>query len=70
MFRFVEYVLFRADFNKCELPEQLLKNLADLKLMQPTPVQCHALALIKQKHDLMCCSATGSGKTVCLSVCW
>ena len=50
-------------FAELELGEIIMNNVAMSKYDKPTPVQKHAMPIIKKKRDLMACAQTGSGKT-------
>ncbi|MDM1707883.1 DEAD/DEAH box helicase [Thiopseudomonas alkaliphila] len=50
-------------FEQFELHERLLKVLAELNFVEPTPVQQQALPLALQGKDLRVIAQTGSGKT-------
>ncbi len=45
------------------IPSQLVANLTDLGLTQPTPVQAQAIPLLLEGHDLIAKAPTGTGKT-------
>lgn len=51
------------NFEEANLRPLLMSNLKKSSYSQPTPVQKHALPIIKQGRDLMACAQTGSGKT-------
>ena len=50
-------------FAELELGEIVNSNIVLSKYTKPTPVQKHAMPIIKKKRDLMACAQTGSGKT-------
>nr|CAJ15140.1 PL10a protein [Platynereis dumerilii] len=50
-------------FAELELGEIVDSNIVLSKYTKPTPVQKHAMPIIKKKRDLMACAQTGSGKT-------
>ncbi|CAJ0957452.1 unnamed protein product, partial [Mesorhabditis belari] len=50
-------------FDELELPPQVKANVREAGYNKPTPIQQHAMAIIKNKMDLMACAQTGSGKT-------
>jgi len=47
-----------------KLPETLIKNLAENKILRPSPVQKHAIPIILAGQDIMASAQTGSGKTL------
>lgn len=55
-------------FQDLDLPAELNRALAELKFMQPTPIQKAVIPLSLQKRDLMACAETGSGKTAAYSI--
>jgi len=50
-------------FSALALHPTLLRGIADLGFVSPTPIQSHAIAPALQGRDLLACAATGSGKT-------
>ncbi|XP_068389226.1 ATP-dependent RNA helicase DDX3X-like [Eschrichtius robustus] len=50
-------------FSDVEMGEIIMGNIALTRYTHPTPVQKHAIPIIKGKRDLMACAQTGSGKT-------
>ncbi|XP_049583281.1 DEAD-box helicase 3 X-linked a isoform X6 [Syngnathus scovelli] len=50
-------------FHDVDMGEIIMGNIALTRYTRPTPVQKHAIPIIKSKRDLMACAQTGSGKT-------
>ncbi|XP_067371444.1 DEAD-box helicase 3 X-linked a isoform X5 [Channa argus] len=50
-------------FHDVDMGEIIMGNIALSRYDRPTPVQKHAIPIIKSKRDLMACAQTGSGKT-------
>ncbi|XP_051563900.1 putative ATP-dependent RNA helicase an3 isoform X4 [Myxocyprinus asiaticus] len=50
-------------FHDVDMGEIIMGNIALTRYTRPTPVQKHAIPIIKAKRDLMACAQTGSGKT-------
>ncbi|XP_069060308.1 ATP-dependent RNA helicase DDX3X isoform X1 [Pleurodeles waltl] len=50
-------------FHDVDMGEIIMGNIALTRYTRPTPVQKHAIPIIKQRRDLMACAQTGSGKT-------
>ncbi|KAA0712574.1 putative ATP-dependent RNA helicase an3 [Triplophysa tibetana] len=50
-------------FHDVEMGEIIMSNISLTRYTRPTPVQKHAIPIIKSKRDLMACAQTGSGKT-------
>ncbi|XP_020791898.1 DEAD-box helicase 3 X-linked a isoform X1 [Boleophthalmus pectinirostris] len=50
-------------FNDVDMGEIIMGNITLSRYTRPTPVQKHAIPIIKGKRDLMACAQTGSGKT-------
>ncbi|XP_061826773.1 DEAD-box helicase 3 X-linked a isoform X2 [Nerophis lumbriciformis] len=50
-------------FSDVDMGEIVMGNIALSRYTRPTPVQKHAIPIIKSKRDLMACAQTGSGKT-------
>ncbi|CAK6959092.1 DEAD-box helicase 3 X-linked a isoform X5 [Scomber scombrus] len=50
-------------FHDVDMGEIVMGNIALSRYTRPTPVQKHAIPIIKTKRDLMACAQTGSGKT-------
>uniref|UniRef100_A0A673CLA4 RNA helicase n=1 Tax=Sphaeramia orbicularis TaxID=375764 RepID=A0A673CLA4_9TELE len=50
-------------FHDVDMGEIIMGNITLSRYTRPTPVQKHAIPIIKSKRDLMACAQTGSGKT-------
>uniref|UniRef100_A0A8C4H6T9 RNA helicase n=1 Tax=Dicentrarchus labrax TaxID=13489 RepID=A0A8C4H6T9_DICLA len=50
-------------FHDVDMGEIIMGNINLSRYTRPTPVQKHAIPIIKTKRDLMACAQTGSGKT-------
>ncbi|XP_061092289.1 putative ATP-dependent RNA helicase an3 isoform X2 [Conger conger] len=50
-------------FHDVDMGEIIMGNINLSRYTRPTPVQKHAIPIIKAKRDLMACAQTGSGKT-------
>ncbi|KAM4595982.1 putative ATP-dependent RNA helicase an3 isoform 2-T2 [Polymixia lowei] len=50
-------------FHDVDMGEIVMGNINLSRYTRPTPVQKHAIPIIKTKRDLMACAQTGSGKT-------
>lgn len=55
-------------FEEANLGEIIISNIQLARYAKPTPVQKHAIPIIKGKRDLMACAQTGSGKTAAFLV--
>ncbi|MEW6728332.1 MAG: DEAD/DEAH box helicase [Pseudomonadota bacterium] len=53
----------QSTFADLGIPSQLVANLTDLGLTQPTPIQAQAIPLLLEGHDLIAKAPTGTGKT-------
>uniref|UniRef100_A0A2I3SY43 RNA helicase n=1 Tax=Pan troglodytes TaxID=9598 RepID=A0A2I3SY43_PANTR len=51
------------NFGDIDMGEIIMGNIQLTRYTRPTPVQKHAIPIIKGKRDLMACAQTGSGKT-------
>ncbi|XP_076857503.1 DEAD-box helicase 3 X-linked a isoform X8 [Brachyhypopomus gauderio] len=51
------------NFHDVDMGEIVMGNITLSRYTRPTPVQKHAIPIIKAKRDLMACAQTGSGKT-------
>ncbi|XP_047670757.1 DEAD-box helicase 3 X-linked a isoform X1 [Tachysurus fulvidraco] len=51
------------NFHDVDMGEIIMGNINLSRYTRPTPVQKHAIPIIKAKRDLMACAQTGSGKT-------
>ncbi|XP_062862080.1 DEAD-box helicase 3 X-linked a isoform X5 [Trichomycterus rosablanca] len=51
------------NFHDVDMGEIIMGNITLSRYTRPTPVQKHAIPIIKSKRDLMACAQTGSGKT-------
>jgi ATP-dependent RNA helicase DDX52/ROK1 len=55
---------FEQLFDDWQVPSFLINNLKKNKFTSLTPVQMQAIPLLLKKRELICCSSTGSGKTL------
>lgn len=55
-------------FSSFKLSESLLKALKNSNYHTPTPIQVQAIPVILQKHDLLACAQTGTGKTAAFAL--
>ena len=51
------------EFNNSDMGDAVMKNLASLNFLRPTPVQQYSIPIGLGGHDMMACAQTGSGKT-------
>ncbi len=51
------------NFNDFDFQENLLEGLLSMGYKTPTPIQAETIPLIQEKHDLIACAQTGTGKT-------
>lgn len=51
------------NFNDFNFDERLQEGLISMGFKTPTPIQAQAIPLISDKHDLIACAQTGTGKT-------
>ena len=54
---------FAVLFNDASVPKYLVDNVERIGYAKPTPIQKHAIPLIKDGRDVLCAAQTGSGKT-------
>ncbi|ASM72123.1 MULTISPECIES: DEAD/DEAH box helicase [Roseobacteraceae] len=57
-----------SDFDMMDLPEQLVKKLAEMGLKDPTPIQRQAIPHALNGRDVMGLAQTGTGKTAAFGV--
>uniref|UniRef100_A0A8R1TNQ4 ATP-dependent RNA helicase n=1 Tax=Onchocerca volvulus TaxID=6282 RepID=A0A8R1TNQ4_ONCVO len=50
------------------LPQELVNNLREFGITEPTPIQMQAIPIMMQKRDLLCSAPTGSGKTLAFAL--
>ncbi|EFO18387.2 hypothetical protein LOAG_10109 [Loa loa] len=50
------------------LPRELISNLEEFGITEPTPIQMQAIPVMLQKKDLLCSAPTGSGKTLAFAL--
>lgn len=50
-------------FEEMGLPDNMLRNIQELKYKKPTHIQTKVIPLFMEGKDIVCCSKTGSGKT-------
>ncbi|MEH6308502.1 DEAD/DEAH box helicase [Olivibacter sp. CPCC 100613] len=51
------------DFSEFNFDDRLLEGLMSMGFKTPTPIQQQAIPIIAEKHDLIACAQTGTGKT-------
>lgn len=56
------------NFNEIGLPDSILKSLARLGLVKPTPIQSQTIPLAIAKHDVLGSAQTGTGKTLAFTL--
>ena len=52
-----------SNFADLGLSEPILRSLSDCGYTEPTPIQEHAIPIVRAGHDLIACAQTGTGKT-------
>lgn len=52
-------------FSDVDMGEIIMGNIELTRYTRPTPVQKHAIPIIKEKRDLMACAQTGKSVTLC-----
>jgi ATP-dependent RNA helicase RhlE len=57
-----------VSFNELQLIEPVLKALAHEGYTIPTPIQQKAIPVVLEKHDLLGCAQTGTGKTAAFAI--
>ena len=62
------FIAMSTNFNELNLDERLLKALTDLGYETPSEIQAQSIPLIKEGHDVIGLSSTGSGKTAAFSL--
>ncbi|GKC33962.1 DEAD-box ATP-dependent RNA helicase 57, partial [Tanacetum coccineum] len=50
--------------SRYECQPYILRNLAELKIKEPTPIQMQAIPILLSGRDVFACAPTGSGKTL------
>ena len=55
-------------FNKLQLEEPILKSIADLGFVHPTPIQEQSIPAVLKHRDLLGLAETGTGKTAAFLV--
>lgn len=55
-------------FSDLNLSRNILQAITDKGYTQPTPIQEQSIPLILQKHDLLGCAQTGTGKTAAFAI--
>ncbi|KAK6106374.1 NOL1/NOP2/sun family protein [Brugia pahangi] len=50
------------------LSHELINNLKEFGITEPTPIQMQAIPVMMQKRDLLCSAPTGSGKTLAFAL--
>ncbi len=55
-------------FASLQLAEPLQRALAEKKYTHPSPIQAQAIPLLLEKHDLIGCAQTGTGKTAAFAL--
>lgn len=58
-------VLNIQQFSDVDMGEIIMGNIELTRYTRPTPVQKHAIPIIKEKRDLMACAQTGKLITLC-----
>lgn len=54
---------YTLNFTDFDFEENLQEGLLSMGYKTPTPIQAETIPLIQQKHDLIACAQTGTGKT-------
>lgn len=54
----------KSDFSEMSLHKTLMKNFTKMDFSLMTPIQKNVIPYVMEKHDVMGCSQTGSGKTI------
>lgn len=58
----------QVDFEQFDLDPLVLESLKSIGFTKPTPIQCEAIPMIQEGHDIIGLAETGSGKTAACAI--
>ena len=67
-YRLNNHLITSMKFTDLPLVDPILKALADKNYESPTPIQEKAIPLVLDRHDVLGCAQTGTGKTAAFSI--